>query len=381
MEFKQSDSASASAKNDQPEFQTMPPKERSKLPLVLLIVFIAVLVIGGGVFAYYKLYLPNAAPKISPQEILQNSIQASMDVRSLSFDVKNTAEISTEKDELRKGIPTAVNFVFSASGAIDFNSLDALLFDVVLDMTMEAEESAADIESHASGTLGINAVYAQKNLYLNLKEFDVSYESSDPESAGVKMSTALVDGFAESLKGKWIKIDATKAIMIATTSQSAFSEENKIRIREYLSSMSYVKTVDKVGDETINEIQTYHLKVSIEHDQEELADLTEKLVAEKYSADSEYMNEFNKQRDNFLKSVSQKIDIDLWIGKDDFLIYKIVTSPITISDPEAEIKIVISHEAGFGDYNEPVSVVIPQDTLPLEEILKSLFGSMFRRSQ
>ena len=76
------------------------------------------------------------------------------------------------------------------------------------------------------------------------------------------------------------------------------------------------------------------------------------------------------------KAINQKIDLDIWVGKRDYLIYKVVSSSVMISDTQTGTKTVTSQELVFDNYNKSVSVVAPQGAVSLEQIMSNLFKGL-----
>lgn len=342
----------------------IPSREKSKLPIIIVSIIVILCLIGGGVFAYNKFLTPT----ISPTEILKNSLQVSLNVRSLSFTATSTGEV---ENNMGNGVPSASNFTLTSNGSIDFHSLDTLLLD--LNVGMNASVNAAT--STGSLLLGVNAIYLNKNLYLDLKNFSVSYTSTDPKAAGTQMFVGLANGFASSLQNKWIQIDTSKAVK-TSSDQTTLTQEDMTMIRDYIFGMSYVTAISSVGEEPINGTPTHHLKVTIQNGQE-LTDLIQKITLEKQTVTPKDMGAFNKRMADISKATNQKIDLDIWIGKTDSLVYKVVSSPVTISDTQTGTKTTTSQEAIFSNYNQPVAVTAPQGAVPLEQVMQSLFGNMF----
>lgn len=327
----------------------------SKLPILLIITIIALCLIGGGTFAYYRL----TTPTLSSNEILKNSLEASKDVRSLSFTAVSNGKIESN---IGNGIPSASNFTFNSKGSIDFHSIDKLLFDLSIGINASVNTATS------SGSLlsDLNAIYINKNLYLDLKNFSVSYTSTDPKAMGTQMFVGMANNFASSLRNKWIKIDTSKSIKKSSES-GTFTNEDILMIRDYVLGMSYITSIDKVGEETINDTSTYHLKATIQNGQE-LIDLIKKI-----NKDSKISDE---RMSDISKAINQKIDLDIWVGKRDYLIYKVVSSSVMISDTQTGTKTVTSQELVFDNYNKPVSVVAPQGAVSLEQIMSNLFKGL-----
>lgn len=360
MEDSQFNPAISSEQNVSPQFSEETPQNQSKLPLITSIIIVAICLIGGSVFAYYEFI----SPSLSAEEIFQKSLYVSQNVKSFSFDATNSGQIKIDAND---GIPALSDFLVLSNGSIDFSSLEdpSVKLNFLIDVSSDSATSSGSID------LDLETLYAQKNLYLSLKDFKVSYNSSsNSDIMGISIFIGMANGIANSLKNKWIQIKPVE-IAEADLPKNFLDEDNKKEWQDYLLSMVYVKTIDKIGEEILDGIKTHHLKVSIQHDSE-LSDFTERDEFENVLLGDDERS--NKQQEDLLKTINQKIDFDLWIGKDDYLVYKIATSPITILDSVSGFEFIANQEILFSNYNEPVFVSVPEETLSLEQIMQDLFS-------
>lgn len=353
---------------NQPPIQQMetPPQNKSKSPLITVIALIALCLIGGGVFAYYKFLTPTIS---SPTEILKNGLRTSFNVRSLSFVATSTVQVENQPNDVIFPF-SSLNFNFTSNGSVDFHSLVAPLFDVTVGINM-----AVNSATSGGGLLSLeaNTIHINKNFYFNLKNFNALYTlppgatemQLPPGATEMQMAIFFTNGFALSLKNKWVQIGTSEADKTSSF-QNSLKHEDMAVIRNYILGMSYVTAINNIGSESINGVSTHHLKVTIQNRQE-LLNLIRKIILEKREVD---MVVFNKGMDDLSKVVSQKIDLDIWIGKSDSLVYKVVLSPIIISGSQVEGKTTISQEVVFSNHNQPVSVSAPQGTVSLEQVLQ-----------
>lgn len=337
--------------NSNSVIENIPSTEKTNFKKILIIIIAIALFIGGGAFAYHTLYT-------SPTKILEKSLQNSSKVRSISFNSTSTTKIINESET---EMPTISNFSL-LSGSIDFNSIEKLAFDIDISNISKTEPETGD----NSLTIGLKTIFTQKNLYFNLKDLNVKYDSSDSEGIDtVGMILGMVETFAKSLQNKWIVIDTTDAIN-THSSKNSLDENEMQMIRDYVTEMSYIKNIEKVGDDKINDIETYHLKVTMQHDQK-LVDIIKKITSE----EDQTVNV-----DDYSQILNQKIDLDLWIEKKDYMIYKIVTSPVSVNDSNTGNKAISSQEITFSNHNQPITVSAPEDTITFEELMVNMFEGM-----
>ncbi|MDE1970219.1 MAG: hypothetical protein KGI50_01425 [Patescibacteria group bacterium] len=346
------------------------PKKSSNTLLISISALLIFCLIGGGAFAYFTFLTPN------PTEIFKKSLQTSLNTTSFSFAATSTADAEIQIDNEIVPPLSNVSIASNSNGSIDFRSLDAPLFDVAFG-TLTNFNTAT---SSGLISMRLNERYLNKNLYINLKNFNVSYTSTDPRAAGMQVFIGLANGFMASLENKWIRIDIDKTIHSVNSSHQIFlTQEDMTMIRNYVLSMSYVTSMSNGGRETVNNVPTYHLKVTTQHGQE-LINLIRKIILEKQTIVPKDMDAFNKNMEVLSRNISQKINWDIWVGRNDSLIYRITSSslviPIVMNG--AQIGTVTGNlEVNLSNYNRPISVTVPQSALPLEQILQNLFTSMF----
>lgn len=329
----------------------LPPK-KSKLPLIIGVVVVLGL-IGGGVYAFV---LPNTSPAV----MLKKSLEKSIEVKSLAFTATTTGKVENAGDT---GLPSASDFTLTANGAVDITNPESRLFDINLGINASVQASSTT----GSLVLGLNALSVDKKFYLNLKNFNASYSSTDPKEANAQMVVMMANGFASSLTNKWILFTANNVAM-ATSTESVISAEEKALIKEYIDGMSYVKDISKVGKETLGDAVTTHLKVTIQNGKE-FEELVRKIEAARGEEPDERSNDF-------IKLMSQEIVLDVWVGKNDGLVHKIVTSPVIATDTKTGTKTTTSQEVMFSNFNAPLNVTAPADAIPFEQMVQGLFGGM-----
>ena len=345
--------------------QNQPQPKKSKLLLTLVIFVVALCVVGGGAFAYYKFFMPG----LSPTDILKKSFDATLNVRSFSFTATSTGQV---EDQLGNGIPSSSDFTFNSSGSIDFHVPSAPLF--AIDLGINANSNTTSYTGSLSSDIG--TIFINKSVYLDLKNFKVSYTSSDPKAAQAQSFVSLANIVAALFENKWIQFDESGAISAGTQNPQSLSTEDVTAVKNYVSGMSYIKAISNAGDENINDISTYHLKMTVQGNQA-LVDLIQKIATDQGKTMTP------DQVQNLSQTLTtQKIDIDIWIGKADFLVYKIVTLPVSISSPvtvgnsQSSVKMTMSQEISFSDYNQPVSVTAPQGAIPMQQVLQGLMGGL-----
>ena len=268
------------------------------------------------------------------------------------------------KSQYENGVPSSLNFTVTTNGAVDFHVPQTPLFEAGI----TTNANVNDATSNGSLLVGVDSRYVDKNFYLSLKDFNVSYNSSDPKAAQTQMVVALANSFVSSIKNKWIQFDMSATADTASTTSSSLSDADSKMIRDYISGMSYITAISNVGTENIGNVSSYHLKMTVQGNQK-MMDVIQKLTSNNASTNA-------VQPQDVSSFINQKVDLDVWIGKSDFLVYKIVTGPININNAQAKTETTSSHEIVFGNYGQPVSVTAPQGAVPLQTLIQNMLGGL-----
>ncbi len=187
----------------------------------------------------------------------------------------------------------------------------------------------------------------------------------------------------KKIKDEWIKIELASFIKIYNKilEKGEISKEEILEIREKIKGDRkkeeelYKKLIELIKDkktfrikevlpdEKINNIDTYHLKIELLNKNEVKGELKEYLIKElKEILTEEELKEFQKQFEQL------ELSGELWIGKKNYLPYKIRTEIIT---EVASFKWNIN----LSNFNQMVKIEPPEKFKELEEILPLLIIS------
>lgn len=336
-------------------------KLRSTLLAASAILLLAA--IAGGVFAYYT---SMEAP--SPTDILKKAIQTSLDTTSLSFIATSTGQV---KNTATNGLPSASDYTVTTSGSLSLGSPTEAAFDVRVGGNFTVN-TATDT---GSMVLGAHLIYVDQDLYFNLNDLKVSYTSSDPKQAQTQMFVALINSIVASLQNKWIVASSSNPQPPATATTSPAFMTKLAAERDYFLGLSYVTKNDNVGTETINGIPSHHLSLTIQFDQQ-LVELMRQLYLDA-EPEAEGTMTFTKQMENLQAAIKKSYSLDLWIGKGDSRIYRVVLAPITFDEAQTGIQSTLSQEVTLSDYNKSLTISAPPEAIPFEQFIQNIFTSVF----
>ena len=258
-------------------------------------------------------------------------VMESNNVTSLSYDLQASVAFDETSDNavqlIEQGAPS--NIVVSLRGASDSSDTENPVGFFDLDVNSDEFELDAEIRSVS------NVLYAKLGRVPDLGP-------ALPIDLGLFLNT-------------WFKIDLTEAGVKMNDDLGAD-----------LMNSGVIVATQSYADTNIDGVKTGHYGFDV--DKKKIVDLVETSSEEFKEAglpavsDGELLD---------FKNLLDMIDIknaEIWIGKEDFLPYKIIAD-IDIKDGNKGILGTANIELIMGDFNDPVAVTEPADAVPIAEML------------
>ncbi len=321
-------------------------KSKSHLGNILVIAFLLVLFLGGaGAYAYFYIFP-------SPERVIQEMFKQQKKADFFGYESQVDFKISSGKEGAADQ-----RFLVKINGKYDMRNEKNIKSLSVVDA------------SFSGGFLG--------NLSIGLEVRtlgDVSY---------IRATNLPKLGFIDlsSIQNKWIKInakDAAKQLGMSGELEKREEEKNKIqdvllermdKITKLFKQSGIIQSIDKLPDAVINGHKTYHYKIVVNKDAlRGFLSETLKIVYPERKISKEELVSFNSFFENLRIN-----DIELWIGKEDKLLYKVSANFDGRSSKNAS-NANLSLEIKFKDYNKEVDIKAPTDAKSIQDILK---GSSF----
>lgn len=130
-----------------------------------------------------------------------------------------------------------------------------------------------------------------------------------------------------------------------------------------------------LGVEKIGQKKVYHYIVSVDKEKikeffYQILDRAIPSLKEKEEIEIEMIDQIKKVWEKGLEKIG-KLDFEIWIGKEDKMIYKIAfDKEIDISEETKEnVRVKISGDFNFSKFNEKIEIVKPSEFKTLEEII------------
>ncbi len=253
------------------------------------------------------------------------------------------------------------------------------------------KEDLKDIQTQGQVSLSIEAEGVKEELGLEFQAKDKIFYvklATIPEMA----SSLLDEPLIASLKDKWIEFDF-ETIKQLTGQSFEDSDIDSTQTKAFLTDLKElfegqaVFVVDEnLGNETIDGDKTVHYKVSV--DKEALKKLIPAYInlAKKYASE-EQQALYEENIDQVLQDLPVAIDeawqkiggieFDVWVVKSSSYLKKIAYTRSIKDMPLDETETIdldIAFTIEFSDFNDVSEVVIPSDTLTIEELLMSQFN-------
>lgn len=348
-----------------------PTQKSHKTAKMSIVIAIAILVClgGAGAYAYYVL-MPNQP---SPMTLIKDGMTNTFGhTNSAIFYATTTGAVSTKN--VGQGIPTSASFTIGVSGsfnaAVQNGSVDKrFTSDINADITSNAGTSTGKLD------FNIQSIFINNNFYLNINNAAISYVSSDPSQAMVGGIVGAINGFMPSLENKWILI-STSTISSSTSftnGQTSLDAADMSEIHDYVNGASYIKSASIVGKDQVDGVPTYHVAAQIQDDGS-FAKLVEDIIL-KHEPSIATSTTFEPGMTDLKNITEQALNADVWIGQNDSRIHRISIQNIEASDPKSGTQSNFSIDLVIDSQNQPVVISAPQTSVPLQELIKNIFGS------
>lgn len=309
--------------------QSLPPRTTNRKPQILIAGALVALLITAGVFSYFWYFIP-------PEKVVQAMVKKTVETESLEY----TGQVDLETADIIPFLTGKLSIGFNGTSDLRDSDNPKESFNLNMGKTQVEMIGVGDI------------AYLKVNNLPNL----------------------LTDFLGDSgkIENQWVKIDPEEVgtefgleeeVKAAKDEELTAEEEEKIK-EAFLGSKLF-KVIEKLPAEKVGKVRTHHYKFVV--DKDNLIKLLEKIVKitgdEPLTADE-------------IKSTKEELEIggELWIGKKDFQLYKVVLDVKLKDKEEPELLATLRLSTQFKNHNQPVKIDIPSSAKPLSEVLDELGG-------
>lgn len=332
-----------------PEVALQPNKFKK---LLFPAIGVAVLLAIGASAAYF--YYP-----MSPEKVLTKMMEKSGNITSGNY--KASFEATINSAALTSYIPEVLNS--SKPDASDSGKVaGATTYQSKIDFSGTFD--SADL-NHPKSEVSINGTAAGYSASADLKMLD--------EIIFLKLTKAPEIGIVDLKKilNTWIKFDISEASKTAgmdvETNIKELNEQQKKQIQDIFAQAHIFSVSNKLANGKIDGVPTYHYAYTI--NKKALFDLGTKVM--EVATDKPMTDSEKQDLDNFYKDINIK-DGEIWIGTNDYYLYKITGGISATNFVSSTSSAEISWELEFSNINKPVNIQAPTDFKTMEEVI-SLF--------
>ncbi len=351
-----------SQNQDTPSLLEQAKKNKPKSKLILIIIILILVLLGiAGVFAYFKYF------RLTPQKAIQKMVQNIQNVKTYSFNAEIKTNIKLKQqdiDSLKESLGADPNTMLGFPIITEKNILPIKL----------NYKSLVDIRNKKNPKISSNIELSLNNNIL----LKVRFKKID-DNLYVKLDNlpSLLQIFLMGDFGKyWLQIN-TKDEQIKSTFNLTYKD--RILSLETIKQAFKNKQVLNITQgspktEVIDNIDTYHYILTI--NKEELKKVISEIIKNSKLKEQEKKLSLNKLETNY-KSFNIP-PIHLWIGKKDFLPYKLFVNfklKDYIQNPQYKNKLsdqdTVIITIKINDYNKDITISKPENIKTLEQLLGS----------
>ena len=377
-----------------PVYFEEPKIKKSKKPFLILGVVILFVLLGMTAVLASRIWDPLWNPfRPSPERVLAKSFKVQKEVKTFHYQTKGMLEFT--------GYATQTTPEETAS----------------LELQLEGDVDRSDKEVSKSKTNFSFSVYAGpigfpfsgksitigKVDYYKIEKFPLSgfleliFESTNigltpEEQAEIEMIKEFVSQIIEQIQDKWIRVDPEeieRELGISFKRTTKEKEEKLIaKIEELFVKYPPIKPEKELKDQVIEGRKYYHYLTRLDKEnlkkflsellqfmkEEEITSLPNLFFPEK---DIDRMNEeISKVLDELFKSIKSS-QVEIWIDKKTYYLYR-MKGEIVVEDKEGKLEIGL--DSTFSNYNQPVKIVAPKDSISITEFIGQFFGLIFQQS-
>lgn len=374
-----------------------PPATRDSFwyrPIVIILALVILMgIAGGGVYAYYAY-----TKQPSAISVLRGVLEHTATIQSFDFAATSTSATAANIASSSLGVEThgilsGAKFIYATTTIAEHGTIvlgkagGHPNFDIIT-----ALQSTISVAT-TSGTysLGLHAILSPKALDLNLLRGKVSIESTSPQ---LRMGAVFVNAALAKISDKWVRVidfaNASSSQQISkifsglSASSSPVIAKDIKDLRAYADSMQYIHSARNVGTEYVGGIPTYHLSLVIQNTPQSV------LLVQRFIYDYIHLLRtrdgamgqnisfatFLQKSVGFSETFTQKIPVNIWVGKNNSRVYKFTIPSIAFVEvgDNQNNSVMLNEKFRFTHYNATTPIVVPQKSEPLKSFLGGLLG-------
>jgi hypothetical protein len=312
------------------------------------------LIIGGGGFIYYN-YFP------SPEIVLFRAVQNAEKIKAVEFaadftvDAKNTKAKEESANIIGNDTPGQSEIPAFNIGNINLNiNINGSIDSIDSNNIKSNIEIKADAKTDIEGYKSVSTTIQNKII-------------------GNKGYAAIISGpqDIQTYTNQWLSYDLdelskssdTNPIVTSFKVSTSEKQKNSAADQKRLDAQSskLFKITATLPSEKINDVDSYHYQYTTDPQEAKNYTILSKEISEKKSLTQSEKEEINKSTEG-----STPVTGEIWIGKQDFNLYKLTTKYET--NVTSQTAITFDSTLSFKNYNKPTSVEKPEKSYTFQEL-------------
>ncbi|MDP9249150.1 MAG: hypothetical protein M3M85_01400 [bacterium] len=334
------------------------PQGRHKKTMMVVAVALILFFAAGGAYAYYSGFFLSL-PILAAQSMAQ-----ARDAKTASYDITVSVDFSELKDsglglgDMFGAGFTSKQFGITVKGQYDVSDPDNFKNSLVVSFltgSFVPEFELRILEDTLYGKLSKMPALGFFTMLSSIenKWFSVEYKTDD---------------------GQMANNPATAIVGIDTSTMNRLTDDQKERIYEMAREASFIKIVKKLPPETVTGESAYHFTFIL--DREGISDYLQLLkeYVNSVGIDDSALSVFDPT--SFDKQLDSLRDFtgEIWIGRSDKLPRKLSMNFGIQSDETESGMIKIKTVSVFDNWNEPVTIEVPTESVPFEQLLSEMMS-------
>ncbi len=346
-----------------PEFTpTTPSKKPSAIIIKVIISLIVLGVLGGTGSLFARVWDPLWNPfRLSPEEVIKRMRSEMTEIKSQHSEIKlNFTAEQPGKEKLK--------FLITADGNLDVKDPDNQKSQARFNITGE-------VPQQGRFSLGVEVKSVAETFYVKL---------NIPPYLKPYLMMGGID--ADKIKDQWIKVEKESLVNLPTPyspiqPQKAETKQKEIsmKIRELLQNKSLYYIQKEFSDQKIRGREAYHYVLVL--DNERLKEIIPELFRISMESQDQstqglatafIMGGMTEMFNNLVDKMGE-IKTDIWIGKKDYLIYRIKTEKevdlTELFEGKLNAKINLAIEINWSDFGRELELELPEESILLKDIM------------
>jgi len=369
---------------------------KSKKPFLIFGVVILFVLLGMTAVLASRIWDPLWNPfRPSPERVLAKSFEVHKTVKTYHYQAKGMAEFTGYTTQMPEVTPS---FEIQLEGDVDNSDKETPKSKVDFSSTIFSVYTGplGFPFSGKSITIGKVAYYKIEKLPLvGLYEQIITSTNiglTPEEQAEMEMVKGFFSQIIEQIQNKWIRVDPEeieKELGISFKGITKEEEEKlKAKIEELLVKYPPIKPEKELKDQVIEGRKYYHYLTRLDKEnlKKFLSELLQFTKEEKIAFlpgllfSEEEINKMDEEISKVLDELFQSIkssQIEIWIDKKTYYLHRI-KGELIVEDEEGKLEIGL--DSTFSNYNQPVKIVAPAESISVTELIGQLFGLIFQQS-